>query len=501
MPSPSRPALRIPVRLSALRPSVTLLFAPAVAFAAGPVPVSDGRFDEWDGRAPVHADPSGDAPSIDFGRLWAMSDAERVTLRLEIGTELNLQGHNAITIAIDGDNDAATGCARDGLGAELVWTFGERSGLHCHDGYATRIRQGDFDLRTAPTVSSTEFEISFRRARTDGTPLLPGPVVSLVIRGGNDETADRLPDAGVVTLTLSGEPPPTPPAPSLERSHPEDIRVLTWNVRFDGLFHRPAAFLRVLRAIDPDVVCFQEIWGHTSQQSADQVALALPESDWHAAAAVEGHIVSRYPFRSEASIDESGNYWAWIDLPDDRYDADLSIVNAHPPCCEKEQRRQNELDGIAAWVRDLVTPGGFEVPAGTPTVITGDMNLVGGAAQLRTIQAGRIADEAMYGPSFAPDWDGTALADADPRVANGFSNATWRNPDGEYSPGKLDYVLYSDSVLRLHNRFVLDTSRLPAALLERYGLRRDDTDIASDHFPVVADFTPVAAPGGTARDE
>ena len=482
--------------------AAVLAIPTGVGHATGPLLVADGRFDEWAALLPSHVDPTGDAAPIDFGRLWVGSNAEWVTLRLEVGAEINLQGHNAISIAIDGDDDPATGCERGQLGAELVWTFGERSGMHCRKGFEGRIGQGDFGLETAPTVSSSEFEISFRRRRGDGTALLPGPVVSLVIRDGSGDAGDRLPDGdAVVRVTLSDEPPPSPPATSLERLDPDDLRVLTWNVRFDGLFHRPAAFLRVLRAIDPDIVCFQEVWRHTSQQSADQVALALPHADWHAAAAVEGHIVSRYPFHSEAAIDPSGNYWAWIDLPDDRYGADLSIVNAHPPCCEKEQQRQDELDGIAAWVRELRVPGGYEVPVRTPTVIAGDMNLVGRADQLQTILAGRIADEQTHGPPFHPDWDGTPLADADPYRTNGLSNSTWRNPGGEFSPGKLDYILYSDSVLQRKNRFVLDTTRLSPENLDRYGLQGEDTDIASDHLPVVADFTLVAGPTGTARGE
>lgn len=477
------------------------LSGPGSAWAAPPPVVADGRYDEWVALTPVHIDPAGDASPIDFGRLWLTSDSERVTLRLEVGSDVNLQNHNAITITIDGDNNRDTGCAREQLGAELVWNFGQRSGVNCRKGFETRISHSDFGLVTAPTVSSTDFEISFRRYRADGSPLLPGPTAAIVIRDRRGDDGDRLPDGeGAVVVTLSEAAPPTPGEVSLDRRHPDDLRVLTWNVRFDGLFRRPAAFLRVLKALDPDIICFQEIWSHTSQQSADQLALALPHSDWYAATAVEGHIVSRFPFRSEASIDQAGNYWAWIDLPDDRFAADLSIVNAHPPCCEKEERRQAQLDGVAAWVRDLAAPGGFEVPLGTPTIITGDLNLVGGAGQLQTVLAGRISDEPTYGPSFLPDWDQTPLADADPRRTNGFSNATWRNPKGSYSDGKLDYVLYSDSVMQLRNRFILQTETLSSEMLSRYGLYAEDTDVASDHLPVVADFTLAAGPAETAGD-
>jgi len=189
------------------------------------------------------------------------------------------------------------------------------------------------------------------------------------------------------------------------------------------------------------------------------------------------------------AIDAAGNYWALVDLPDDRYAVDLSVISAHPPCCDKEKERQDELDGIAAWLRDLVTPGGRDLPQGTPIVIAGDMNLVGGARQVRTLVAGEIADEESFGPSHPADWDGSSLADAEPRHAGGRDIYTWRDARGSFAPGKLDYIVYSDSVARLGNAFALATEELDAATLERYGLRADDTLDASDHLPVVADLT------------
>ena len=63
---------------------------------------------------------------------------------------------------------------------------------------------------------------------------------------------------------------------------------------------------------------------------------------------------------------------------------------------------------------------------------------------------------------------------------------TWYGRD--FPPGRLDYVVYSDAVVGVGNRFVLFTPELPDEALARYGLRRDDTSRATDHLPVVADF-------------
>ncbi|MCK4410232.1 MAG: endonuclease/exonuclease/phosphatase family protein, partial [Candidatus Eisenbacteria sp.] len=357
----------------------------------------------------------------------------------------------------------------------------------------------------------SRFEVSFLRRTKTGVDIAPGPSVSFILVDEGREDGDRLPDEGAVTVRLSDSPPPPPPLVALERRSPDHIRVVTWNVLFDGLFKRPAPFIRVLRALDPDVICFQEIWAHTARQAADYVSLAIPAVEWHGMNTHEGHVVSRYPLPEAAAIDESGNYWALVDLPDNTFEVDLSVICAHPPCCDKEVERQEELDGIAAWTRDTMTPGdspirggapaAFDLCEDTPLVIAGDMNLVGGASQVQTLLSGRITDEDRFGPSFAPDWDGTSLADAWPRTAGGVTVTTWRDARSSFAPGKLDYIIYSDSVLRLERAFILATEELAREDLARYGLRRDDTLVASDHLPVVADFTPLGGPARTEAGE
>jgi hypothetical protein len=50
-------------------------------------------------------------------------------------------------------------------------------------------------------------------------------------------------------------------------------------------------------------------------------------------------------------------------------------------------------------------------------------------------------------------------------------------------------MLYSDAVTTAEKSFVLRTEIMPAARLQQYGLAQDDTESASDHYPVVADFS------------
>ena len=492
--------------------ALAVLLLACVPPHAWAVTAVDGLFDDWDDCADVWGDPTGDgghaAHSVDFTELRARSDAERVTFLFDVGAEINLQDGNMLTLLIDADADTATGRAQEGLGVDLAWKFGFKDGRFFSRNDEWKVDQSDVGLLQAPTVSSSVFEVSFLRRSRSGHEVVLGPEIAFVL---TDKDGDRLPDTGTAALTLSDQPPTVPPFESLDRADPAHIRVVTWNVLFDGLFKRPAPFIRVLRALDPDVVCFQEVWSHTARQSADYVSLAVPESPWYGANTDEGQIVSRYPIAAASPVDVAGNYWALVDLPDDRYPVDLSVVCAHPPCCDKEIERQRQLDGIAAWVRDLMAPGpaaydggppeGLDVPWGTPVIIVGDMNLVGGADQVLSLTDGRIADEAAFGPSFSPDWDGTAFADSWARHAGGTSVATWRDATSAFAPGKLDYVVFSDSALKLERAFVLATEELSEDVLERYGLQADDTLEASDHLPVVADFTPIAPPSGTRAAE
>ncbi len=458
--------------------------------ATPPNIVIDGRFDDWRALEPAWTDPTGDngGQALDLGRLWIASDAGRIYICFETGVEMGLQSGNGLMLLVDGDDDASTGRDHAGMGVDLEWRFGQRGGA-AYDaaGERRRVEQSDIGLRQGPTVTSDVFEISLRRAA-----LPPGDRIRVALAAARGTEGDRLPDAagarggGVLHVLSDVTPAPTEPL-SLDRPDPTDLRIVTYNVLFDGLFKRPAPFIRLLRALDPDVICFQEIWSHTAQQAVDQVSLALPGgAPWFGGSTEDGLIVSRYPVVEGRSIDDAGNYWAMVDLPDSLYDADLSLVSAHPPCCENEEGRQEELDGIAAWLRDRRSDG--TIPPGTFIVIAGDMNLVGSARQVETLVAGAIADEERFGRAAAPDWDGTQLADAAPLHIGGRESYTWRDDTSLFAPGRLDYVVYSDSVMEMTGGFVLRTEDLPDETLARHGLRRTDTGDASDHLPVVADF-------------
>ena len=178
-----------------------------------------------------------------------------------------------------------------------------------------------------------------------------------------------------------------------------------------------------------------------------------------------------------------------IDLPE-YYTKDLLFTNAHLKCCTGESQRQNQADQYINFIQDAKTTGGvIDLTEGTPFVYGGDLNLVGYAQQLTTLITGDIQNTATYGNGDYPDWDDTEVTDLVSLQTDNRFAFTWNSETSRYPAGKLDFMLYSDAVTTAEKSFVLRTEIMPAARLQQYGLAQDDTESASDHYPVVADFS------------
>ncbi len=75
----------------------------------------------------------------------------------------------------------------------------------------------------------------------------------------------------------------------------------------------------------------------------------------------------------------------------------------------------------------------------------------------------------------------------------GTDDWTWRNDNDQWAPGRLDYVIYSDSVMDVVKKFALDTSTmteedLRATGLQKFDVTADDVGKEYDHLPLVVDF-------------
>ena len=311
----------------------------------------------------------------------------------------------------------------------------------------------------------------------------------------------------------------------LEKETARDIRVMSFNVGWDSIFpdddpqndrwrqdSSGPQFERIVKAVEPDILCLQEISPlRDPQQVGDILDTLLPldhDQKWQTTQGMDNVIASRFNFRETASrrvqsgaITNFGHALALVDLPDDKYKQDLYLICAHFKSQGGQaniQARQTHADAIVADMADARMPGGeIDLPFGTPIIVLGDFNVydTDPAHHLTTLLTGDIENEEKYGPDSKPDWDGTDLADALPQHNGaGEDTYTWRDDTQEFNPGPLDRILYTDSVIRVENAFVLNTEIMSPEELEAAGLKAGDVllDPATeryDHLPLAVDIS------------
>lgn len=459
----------------------------------------DGRFEDWPAAAKLIDDPSGETQGsgIDFTALWVANDEQRLFLRIDLANECHADEGHDVTLFFDTDRDPNTGRIESGVGAELVWNLGARSGMYHGRAGARALDLHALEILVAPTVSDSRFEIALPRdAIVSGNRIFAGPGFDLVI---SDDDGDRLrlPPPGYAFEPGSQPVTPIP----LGRARPQDVRIAGYNVADDGLFQDPRreSLERIFRVVDPDVWVICEAWSHGALDLAGVIEEMLPSDPgehWSALKLDAGNgIVTRLPILG-----------SWLVLPESRltaalldlrplHDCDLLVIANHWSCCDADENRQEQADALIAFIRDARTAGGtIDLAPGTPILAAGDFNLVGWRRQLTTLETGDIDDEFRYGTDSPPDWDGSGFDTIEARHPEAGLAHTWRDPESGFYPGRLDYMFHTGSVSIVDRAFVLDTSELSASTLALHGLRREDTGVASDHAPVVVDFRPIVKP-------
>jgi endonuclease/exonuclease/phosphatase family metal-dependent hydrolase len=512
---------------------VLLLAGPLAA--QGPV-VLDGRFDDWD-SATVMVPDGICAPGAEPGScvVKANHDDGAVYLLLDLGRSLNvLSLDGTVSILFDADGDASTGSALHGLqGVDLVVDFpppypnvGSPPGVGvgvrlATDGAFSRHDAYDVGLTFAPTYASRFVEL--RIDRGPGPPGGIGPAGRATLFAG-DRYAAKLVFTGSdgsvrqgglpFTYELVGGRPRPPNAGEedpLARAPGTSFRVLAWNVSRGNLLDRKDRFARVLAAARPDIILLDEAPAGAAEEIADFLSgLPGPDGeDWHllygeAGGPQRGVIAAGRPVIAVPELEE-------ISYPDSLFeqlkslagrsrpqgfagpeaglpalggivelkDASLLIVTLDLQCCGngtetvEEYVRQIEVAAIHEALTEALTRHGGGVDA---VIVAGDFNLVGSREPLETmVREG--------------DVDGSGLAVAEALQLDGLSNATWDGGAGPFPPARLDFMLFGDASVRLERAFVLDTRDLTGVWLDHHGLRAEDTARASDHLPVVADFS------------
>jgi endonuclease/exonuclease/phosphatase family metal-dependent hydrolase len=180
------------------------------------------------------------------------------------------------------------------------------------------------------------------------------------------------------------------------------LRVLCWNVKVNSVFppdgQRCNSFRRIVKAVEPDVICLQEIFDPENDKAAELAGIVdryfpLPaERTWQFHSASDNAVVSRFPLlhtRQELAVPfplpnfrdyHFGHAMCLVDVPDDMCDRDFYVVGMHNKSRGGEanvRMRQRQSDSIVGAIRELMRLGDKSPIADqTPILIVGDMNVL-----------------------------------------------------------------------------------------------------------------------------
>ena len=261
------------------------------------------------------------------------------------------------------------------------------------------------------------------------------------------------------------------PKKALDFSAKGDFRVVSWNVQFGALLKDKERGARILQALSPDVLLFQELDGDNTPKQLNAFLEKSLGGIWSTEMSIVHGTERHHQLRSAVCINQEASFTnnmgqfkalygssTFNDLP-------VNFFSLHLRCCggptgEAEEQRQEEANRIRSAMQESTTKN---------WIIAGDWNLVGTTKPLELVQEENLCIVDAYQP-------------------DGLLNATWSDTTSSFTPGRLDWMLYSPETLEAVNSFVLDTSDLDSKTCRKHHLIQEDTAELSDHLPLVADF-------------
>lgn len=456
------------------------------------VPVTlDGNIEEW---------PAGAALLADEQYIYFRVSIEDSQWTLQAAPE-------TLAMFIDVDGSTATGrhgdFPADELGVDLEIQFspvgpdGRRQNgvaVFALDsaGRRTPISNESAQVAFLPTYASTWYEgrIARRLELPVGgarPPVAGGLMSGMAVLLGDEGEIEGWSDASSLNA------PPAAAAPALLAESADlpgrpvgALRLVTWNVLKNGPAQHPEPFARVIEALNPDVLLMQEWYEGDAEAVEGWFTATMPTTGpWRVVKGPSGVVIASRHGVSGLDLgtletpggDGQPSAVRFVAATVNSAIGDVAVASTHLKCCGSKDSPEDRQRMEQARAINRA----FETASPTPPalrVIAGDMNLVGSRPPLDLLRAGL-------------DADGSDLSVADPFVLGDRTQYTWSDFGTSFTPGRLDYVLYSDSTAQVYQSFVLDTRRLGMETLARAGLRPEDTDV-SDHKPIVCDLMPIA---------
>lgn len=489
----------------------------------------DGSFDDWESTPVSTVGQQGFVNGfIDFGAVKVRHDRDAVYLMVDVGRIVTAQRlPGTVSLLLDVDGSVETGHAEHGMeGVDMVLEFplpnekqpgtpgaGIRLRALTNGKAYEPINAYSVGFVLAPVHAGNVIEMRIdRRGPIGPTPPLfqgesfRGKFVAVDLENRFVDATDVFghPLTRTSQTARRGDDSIDP----LIRHAGTDFRILFWNVARGAYIRNPEPFARVLAAIKPDIIVFNEVPPTTN---ADEVAQflrgAFIMNDWKVYFGEGGDdqrtvVASRLPlehaepFRmipwGEHAVatlvgmsngdDAESKIRKWLgeSVPAGGTivtvgDRRVLVAGVDMHCCGgyetiQDRRRILEAEAVNQAVRSTISAVRLH-----GVVVGGDFNLVGDPAVLAI--AGADADPG-----------GGSLVRAKALQIDGLTDATWASPDEPFVPGRLDNVLYSGSGLAVTRAFVFDSSDLTHRWQAYHGVRAGDNPAASDHFPVVVDF-------------
>lgn len=417
----------------------------------------DGLFNDWTNIEKIVQQKSG----IEYLSIY--DDINYLYISFKVGKEIKLNKEQNIILFINSDNDIKTGKSDNGY--DYAMDFSHRKGIACESESGNLISSYYLGLHYLPTISSDKFEIAVAKDSLN----INSDIIGLSLINGLKKVDLVSPiDYKLQNNLISFK------NVKVHKKSWNTIRFITLNVNHDGIIKEKTQkdIIKTIGLINPDILTLNECWDATPDTISKLFTSNFPKYTWHVNKSDDGNItVSKFPIIKSVPILKKYRITAnFIKRNKDT----LLVINCHFRCCDNDKARNREVAAVLRYLNKLKKHN-----INYPLVIMGDFNFVGESKQFENI---------INGENDKPDWDNTSLTNLVAKQVNSNFTYTWYNEGSDYSPGKLDFIVYSDSRLVPKKSFVFNSLYLPDKQLKKYKIDKELTKRLSDHLPVVADF-------------